>query len=208
MQKEKLHNPDDRKILDGLKAGDESTFLNLVRENHDALISVARGYVKTRESAEEVVQETWMAVIKGLDRFQGRSSLKTWMFSILCNISKTRARRDHRTLLFSEAAGGDGQNESAVDPSRFSPSGKWEDAPASLEDKTPERLVRNREFMEVFRKSLGDLPDTQRMVVILRDVQGFSSTETCNILGLSETNQRVLLHRGRSKLRGVLERVV
>ena len=191
-----------------MKDGDEETFLALVRENHGVFSSLARSYVKTKESAEEIVQETWMAVVMGLDRFEGRSSLKTWIFGILCNLARTRAKREKRTILFSEVGGEDESGEPSVDPSRFKASGHWNEPPRPWDDHTPERLTQNSEMMEQLKEALEGLPHAQRAVVALRDVAGLSSGEACNVLGLSETNQRVLLHRGRARLRGMLEDIV
>lgn len=198
----------DKEVLRKLKAGDEETFLRLVRENHGVFTSLARNYVKTKETAEEIVQETWMAVLKGIDRFEGRSTLKTWMFGILCNLARTRAKREHRTILFSEVGGEDEPGKPAVDPSRFKASGYWNEPPRPWDDHTPERLAHNSEMMEHLKEAIKELPDTQRAVVALRDIAGLSSGEACNVLGLSETNQRVLLHRGRARLRGMLEDIV
>jgi RNA polymerase sigma-70 factor (ECF subfamily) len=161
--------------------------------------------------AEEVVQETWLAVLQGIDRFEGRSSLKTWLFRILTNRAKTRGEREGRTVPFSalaDAAEVEGE-EPAVDPDRFYGSehpnaGLWVDVPQRWAD-TPERRLLSGEVQELVADAIAALPPSQRAVISLRDVEGWSSEEVCNVLELSETNQRVLLHRARTKVRRALE---
>lgn len=196
---------EDPEFLARLRAGDEACYSVLIRRYHAAMAGLAQTYVKSRDSAEEVAQDTWMAVLNGLKAFEGRSSLKTWIFSILVNKAKTRAAREGRTVLFSEMKEEGAPPEPAVDPSRFKRSGHWAVPPRSWNRKTPERLLHNSEMRSFVEAALSNLPDAQRAVVILRDVEGCSSLEACNILGLSETNQRVLLHRGRSRIRAALE---
>ena len=188
-----------------LKAGDEAAFRELIEALHGSLLGLARTFLKDTASAEEMVQETWLAVLQGLDRFEGRSSLKTWIFSILANKARTRAVRDGREVLFSEMASAEETDEPAVDPSRFKASGFWNEPPRPWDDDTPERLLANAEMMQHLKRALEALPATQRVVVVLRDMEGLSAEEACNILNVSETNQRVLLHRGRSRLRRMLE---
>lgn len=185
-----------------LRAGDEVAFRELVRSLNGAMISLARTFVKSRPTAEEVVQDTWVAVITGLSGFEGRSSLKSWIFGILVNKARTRGARDGRTITFSDL-GVDG--DPAVDPGRFKPNGMWADPPASWCDLTPERIVAGRQMLEHVRAALDTLPPTQRSVIILRDVEGLEPEEACVILGVSEANQRVLLHRGRARLRQAME---
>jgi RNA polymerase sigma-70 factor (ECF subfamily) len=167
-------------------------------------------YVATREVAEEVVQETWLGVLKGLDRFEGRSSLKTWMFRILTNIAKTRGVRESRTVPFSALAADEaGGEEYAVDPSRFHASGEAEGAwllPPAHWDELPESALSSAETLEMVRGAIEELPPAQRQVIQLRDIDGWTAEEVCNVLDLSETNQRVLLHRARSKVRRAIER--
>lgn len=190
-------------LVDRLRAGDEDAFRGFVRDHHAAMVRFARTFVHTPQSAEEVVQETWLAVLQGLDRFEGRSSLKTWVFGILANRARTRGVRDGRMTLFSEIGTGEPDAEPAVDPSRFGPSGSWREPPVAWGD--PERLLLSVELRRHLNEGMDALPAGQRAVFVLRDVEGMSSEEACNVLGISETNQRVLLHRARSRLRGALE---
>lgn len=199
---------DESATVASLRAGDERTFAALVDRHTPALLRVARGYVRTTEAAEEVVQETWIALIKGIDKFEGRSSLRTWLFTIMINIAKARGIRDQRTADAELAASGG----STVDPARFRSAsdpdwpGHWRDerAPAPFPD-TPEGSVLSTEFIAVARRELDKLPDRQRTVVALRDMLGFDSSEVCELLGISVANQRVLLHRGRAAIRQALE---
>jgi len=167
-------------------------------------------FVSTDAVAEEVVQETWLAVLTGISRFEGRSSVKTWIFKILANRAKTRAIRERRTINFSELDDPFEPDQPAVDPARFLPAshptwpGHWA-SPLDTWSASAEDAVVGRETMGVLQRELDRLPASQRVVVALRDVQGWPAAEVCEVLGLSEANQRVLLHRGRSRLRGVLE---
>jgi len=194
-------------LLDALRAGEESAFVALVQQHHASILRVARIYVSNRATAEEVAQETWLAVLNGLDRFEGRSSLKTWIFRILANIARTRAQRDARSLPFSSL--GDETCEPAVDPDRFAPAGErwaghWKSYPERWDTQPEERLVGDEARARV-EGAIVRLPPTQRQVITLRDVEGWSSEEVCSALEISETNQRVLLHRARSKVRQALE---
>ncbi len=194
-------------LLDALRAGEESAFVALVQQHHASILRVARIYVSNRATAEEVAQETWLAVLNGLDRFEGRSSLKTWIFRILANIARTRAQRDARSLPFSSL--GDETGEPAVDPDRFAPAGErwaghWKSYPERWDTQPEERLVGDEARARV-EGAIVRLPPTQRQVITLRDVEGWSSEEVCSALEISETNQRVLLHRARSKVRQALE---
>jgi RNA polymerase sigma-70 factor (ECF subfamily) len=199
--------PGDAQLVAALRGGDEHAFRQLVRQHHEALVRVALMYVSTRAVAEEVVQETWLAVIRGLDRFEGRSSLKTWIFRILTNIAKTRAQREGRTLPFSALERPDAVPEPAVGPERFLPPdhARWPGHWAAKPEPWPEERLLAGETRAVVEHAIEQLPPAQRAVISLRDVEGWSSEETCNALGLSETNQRVLLHRARSKVRQALE---
>ena len=194
-------------LLGRLRAGDEDAFAALVREYHPSLVRVARMYVPTQAVAEEVAQETWLGVLNGLDRFEGRSSLKPWIFRILSNIAKTRALRDGRTLPFSALQEPGRVPEAAVDADRFlDPEhprwpGHWAVKPVPW----PEDALLAAETRERLAEAIEALPATQRAVISLRDIEGWSSDEVRNALDLSETNQRVLLHRARSKVRAALE---
>jgi RNA polymerase sigma-70 factor (ECF subfamily) len=189
---------EETQLVEALRAGDERVFEQLVRMYQGTLLRVAQMYVSSRAVAEEVVQETWLAVLNGIDRFEGRSSLKTWIFRILANRAKTRAQREGRTIPFS--ALGEGDSEPAVEPDRFD-RGHWAAFPAEW----PEERLLGDETLRVIDAAIESLPTKQRAVITLRDIQGWSAEEVRNALELSETNQRVLLHRARSKVRGALE---
>lgn len=190
-----------------LRRGDEAAFMELVEELGPTLLRVARMYVPSAAVAEEVVQETWIGVLNGIDRFEGRSSLKTWVFRILANIAKTRGERERRSIPFSSAARA-AADEPSVDPDRFLPAGDeqaraWALGPVPWPG--PEESLLAGETRDVILAAIEKLPPAQREVITLRDVDGWSSEEVRNALEISETNQRVLLHRARSKVRGAVE---
>jgi RNA polymerase sigma-70 factor, ECF subfamily len=199
---------EDAHVVEALKDGDEAAFAELVRRYHSSLLRVALVFVPSRAVAEEVVQETWLAVLQGIDRFEERSSLKTWVFRILTNVAKTRAERERRTLPFSALSNPAAVPEPAVEPERFLDSeharwpGHWASPPRRWGPE--ERLLAN-ETTAVAAAAIERLPANQRAVISLRDVEGWTSEEVCNALGLTETNQRVLLHRARAKVRRALE---
>jgi RNA polymerase sigma-70 factor, ECF subfamily len=201
----------ERALVDALLAGDESAFMALVDRYGPSMLRLARTFVPSHAVAEEVVQEAWLGVLRGLDRFERRSSLKTWIFRILTNVAKTRGERESRSIPFSSLAGAGEDDEPAVDPSRFDPphgkTGVWSAPPASWEDVPEERLL-SRESLAVIEAAIGALTPMQRAVITMRDVEGCSSDEVRNVLDLSETNQRVLLHRARSAVRRALEQHV
>lgn len=197
--------PEDLELVRRLLGGHEESFVALLGNYHGPLIRLALAFVGDRAVAEEVVQETWLAVLNGLRSFQGRSSLKTWIFAILTNKAKTRGWRERRTVPFSSLTDADAGEQPAVDPARFTARGMWATPPDRWGDDTPENLLLRQEARAQIEEAIAELPPSQRAVVTLRDVEGLDSAEVCNILDLSETNQRVLLHRGRSKLRAVLE---
>jgi RNA polymerase sigma-70 factor, ECF subfamily len=194
-------------LLDALRAGDEDAFRELVREYNPSLVRVARIYVPTQAAAEEVAQETWLGVLNGLSRFEGRSSLRTWIFRILTNIAKTRAKRDGRTLPFSALSDPGRVPEAAVDADRFlgPEHPRWPGHWALKPEAWPEDALLAAETRERLAEAIEGLPAAQRAVISLRDIEGWSSEEVRNALDLSETNQRVLLHRARSKVRAALE---
>ena len=194
-----LLSPEDARLVDGLRAGDEEAFRTLMREYGGAMLRVAQMYVSSRAVAEEVVQEAWLGVLKGIGRFEGRSSLKTWLFRIVANTAKTRGVREARSIPFSSLGGDD---EEPIDPDRFL--GPDERFPGHWAV-PPEGHVLAAEAMRVIEQAIERLPPAQRTVITLRDIQGLSSEEVRNALELSETNQRVLLHRARSKVRSALE---
>ena len=197
--------PDEQGLLERLRAGDEAAFTTLVERHDRALLRLARVFVPNRSVAEEVVQETWLAVIHALPRFEGRSSLKTWIFRILSNRAKTRGVREGRSVPFTAWAGPNAEHEPAVDPSRFRQDGMWAAPPRRWESDTPEKLLMHKRAVARLRSALTELPPSQGAVVTLRDIEQLDAAEVCEILELSEANQRVLLHRGRSKLRQTLE---
>ena len=194
-------------LVDALRAGDEVAFAQLVREYQPSLVRVARIYVSTQAAAEEVAAETWLAVLNGIGRFEGRSSLKTWIFRILTNIAKTRAQRDGRTLPFSALQDPGRVPEAALDADRFldPEHPRWPGHWAVRPEPWPEDAVIAAETQARLAEAIEALPATQRAVISLRDIEGWSSEQVRNALELSETNQRVLLHRARSKVRRALE---
>ena len=199
-------------LVRALRAGDEEVFAELVRSSHASLLRVARIYVPSTAVAEEVVQETWIAVLNGIDRFEGRSSLRTWIFRILTNTAKTRAMREGRSIPFSSLRDPARVPEAAVDADRFRDPddaewpGHWVGGAAPGEwASLPEERLLAAETRAVVAEAIERLPSTQRAVISLRDVEGWSSDEVRNVLELSEVNQRVLLHRARSKVRQALE---
>lgn len=200
--------PDEQALLVRLRAGDADAFAGIVRDWSPGMLRLARGHVSTRASAEEVVQETWLACVRGLAGFEGRSSVRTWTFRILVNIAKTRGVRESRSVPWSSL---DTDDAPTVDPSRFLPAdhlwpGHWTPAgtPQAWEP-LPEDSVLAGEVQSLVAAVLDDLPPRQRSVVSLRDVHGFSSDEVCEVLGITVANQRVLLHRGRARVRAALE---
>jgi RNA polymerase sigma-70 factor (ECF subfamily) len=188
---------DDTELLDRLRAGDEQAFVVLVRRHHDPMIRLACSFVPSRAVAEEVVQDTWMGVLRGIGSFEGRSSFRTWLFRILVNRARTAGARERRTVAVGDA-------EAAVDASRFDEAGAWAAPPEQWIEDIDNRL-RAGKLADRIRSAIAELPDRQREVVTLRDVDGLSSNEVCDVLEISDGNQRVLLHRGRSRVRQVLE---
>lgn len=205
---------EDRRMVAALRAGDEAAFTQLVRRHHAALVRVAQTYVPSQAVAEEVAQETWMAVISGIDRFEGRSSLKTWLFRILIYRARARGERERRTTPWSALAladddGGTASDLAGVDPSRFRGAdalwaGHWA-APPRRWDGDAEARLEAGETMNVLRAVVDALPAHQREVLLLRDVYELSAADVCEALGISAANQRVLLHRARGKARAALE---
>ena len=190
----------DARLLAGLRAGDEAAFVELVRRYSPALLRLAQAYVPSRAVAEEVVQDTWLGVVRGIDRFEGRSTVKTWLFRIAANRARTRGAREPRTLPL-----GDWDEGPSVDPDRFLPADhpKWPHHWAV----EPSQIVETAETIAHVRDAIDRLPPMQRAVITLRDVQGWDGAEVCDALELSEGNQRVLLHRARSSVRAQLEAI-
>jgi RNA polymerase sigma-70 factor (ECF subfamily) len=201
-------DPEELRLVESLRRGDEAAFMALVRRHGPQMLRVARMYVGSDAAAEDVVQETWLGVIQGLDRFEERSSLKTWIFRILVNRARTRGERESRTRPFSSLDAEAEGLEPAVDPGRFDAHGRfagyWSAPPDA--GSVPEDAVMLTELGQQLIGVLDGLPPAQRTVITLRDVHGLSSAEVCDLLGLSEVNQRVLLHRARSRARAALER--
>lgn len=191
-------------LLIRMRAGEQAAFEMLLGRYDASLRRVARSFVRTTTAAEEVVQETWLGVVNGLSRFEGRSSLKTWIFTILVNRARTRAVREARSVPFSSLEEDD---RPAVDPSAFAEDGRWRSAPARL-DADPEGKLISGELRGHLLEAIDRLPDQQRAVVTLRDIVGLSPVEACDLLELTEVNQRTLLHRGRSRLRSTLSDLV
>ncbi len=202
---------DDQRLVESLRAGDESAFEMLIDRYHNPLLRLAMFYVPSRAVAEDVVQETWLGVLQGLARFEGRSSLKTWIFRILTNRARTRGQREGRSVVFSDLAVAEaGSSELSVDADQFWPADHpawanlWVSYPRNWNELPEDRLL-SRETLDRVQAAIAALPPSQREVIGLRDVEGWSSEEVCNVLEITETNQRVLLHRARAKVRRDVE---
>jgi RNA polymerase sigma-70 factor, ECF subfamily len=200
---------DELELVRALRQGDEDAFTSLVNRHQSAMLQVALAYVPSRAIAEEVVQEAWLGVLQGIGRFHGRSQLKTWLFRIVINRARRRGATEARTVPFSSLTAVSADSRPSVDRDRFQgPSdrwpGHWTSAPTSWSSIPEDRLL-SQEMLELVRQALGRLPPNQREVITLRDVLGWSGSEVCNVLAISETNQRVLLHRARSRVRAAIE---
>ena len=200
--------PPDAELADRLRAGDEAAFRLVLDAWSSSMLRLARSFVSTNDSAEEVVQEAWLGVIRGIDRFEGRAALKTWVFRILVNIAKGRGVKESRTLPFSSLLPED--EGPAVDPSRFRPAsdpypGHWNPGQKPQTWALPESAALQGEVRRVVGEALAALPDRHRIVVTLRDVEGYASDEVCSMLNISPGNQRVILHRARAMIRTRLE---
>jgi RNA polymerase sigma-70 factor, ECF subfamily len=199
----------DAPLLEALRQGDEDAFRQLVREHGPFLMRLVMMHVPSRAIAEEVVQDTWLSVLNGLDRFEGRSSLRTWIASIALNKARTRGTREGRILPFAllrrryEEGGGPAVDADRFQGRRGERPGWWASPPAEWQE--PERRLEAAETRDVMLQAIKDLPPRQREVITLRDLSGWDAEEVCNALDLTETNQRVLLHRARSKVRAALE---
>jgi RNA polymerase sigma-70 factor (ECF subfamily) len=197
---------DETILLMALKDGDEAAFMAIVEAWGPAMLRLARAHVPSQAIAEEVVQEAWVGVLRGLDSFEGRSSLKTWAFRIVSNIARTRGVKESRSVPFSSAAADREDDGPAVDPDRFQTEagrhpGHWQTPP----EPWPDQQLEEAETRNAALAAIVELPPRQREIITLRDIEGFSAEDACNALELSETNQRVLLHRARSKVRNALE---
>ena len=198
-------------LIQALRKGNEQAFEYVIDRYYGSLLRLAMAYVPTRAVAEEVVQETWQGVVESLPRFEGRSSLKTWIFRILTNRAKTRGIRENRYESLDSGDGNDDRDDEAWRaPERFRSSGAleghWMSLPSMWDEETPERLLLSKESRALIEKAIQSLPPVQRQVITLRDVDGLDSKDVCNILDVTETNQRVLLHRARSRVRMMIER--
>jgi RNA polymerase sigma-70 factor, ECF subfamily len=208
---DRVATADDLHLVEMLRSGNEAVFVSVVNCYTNTMMRLARLYVPSWAVAEEIVQETWMAVLVSLNRFEGRSSLKTWMFRILINCAKTRAQREGRCVPFSSLLDSDIEAaEPAVEADRFLPAdhqlpGHWVSFPSNWEELPEERLL-SQETAVCLQQAIEALPPRQRAIITLRDIEGWTAEEACNTLGLSEVNQRVLLHRARSKVRRALEK--
>ena len=199
----------ERNLLARLRAGDEGAFGELVDKHHGALIRMALSHVADREVAEEVVQDTWIAVIEGLSRFEGRSSLRTWIFGILIHKAKDRGVREKRHTTFSALESYEDDQDEAIDPSRFQQSGEWAGHWAfprqPWDDQTPEKLLASQQAVSAMNQAIEALPRNLKEVLILRDVDGLESQEVCELLKITETNLYVRLHRARERVRRAVE---
>ena len=200
---------DEQQFLTRLRQRDERAFDELVTKHHGALVRMAMGHVGDREVAEEVVQDTWMAVINSLDRFEGRSSLRTWIFDIMIHKAKDRGVREKRHTTFSDFETFDDEQEEAVDPARFHRSGEWTGhwafPPQPWDDQTPEKLLASQQAVDAMNRAIEALPATLKDVLILRDVEGVDAKEACEVLKITETNLYVRLHRARERVRQAVE---
>ncbi len=188
---------EDDELVARLRAGDEQAFVALVSRHHAAMVRVAGSFVSSPAIAEEVVQDTWLGVLRGIDGFAGRSSFRTWLLRILVNRARSTGVREHRSVAVGDAG-------PVVDRSRFDASGAWMAPPQHWVEDSDDRLLAEG-LADQLQTALGELPARQREVVVLRDVDGLSGREVCDVLEISEANQRVLLHRGRSHLRQALK---
>lgn len=203
---------DEQLLITRLRQRDEAAFLEVVQQYHPSLVRLANVYVHDEAVAEDVAQEAWLGVLRGLDRFEGRSSLKTWLFTILTNRAKTRAQREKRTVPFSDLETRDSDSDETVDPDRFLPAsdpawaGHWKpDEKPTPWQISPEANVLSQELRACIEQAIALLPPGPQAVITMRDLESWTSEEVCNILDISETNQRVLLHRARAKVRRAIE---
>jgi RNA polymerase sigma-70 factor, ECF subfamily len=188
---------EDRELVARLRSGDEQAFVELVSRHHGAMLRLANSFVSSPAVAEEVVQDTWLGVLRGIDGFAGRSSFRTWLLSILVNRARSTGVRERRSVAVGDAG-------PVVDGSRFDATGAWMSPPQHWIEDSDDRMQAQALSGQI-QKTLGELPTRQREVVVLRDIDGLSSHEVCEVLAISDANQRVLLHRGRSHLRQALE---
>ncbi|MBI5068773.1 MAG: sigma-70 family RNA polymerase sigma factor [Deltaproteobacteria bacterium] len=197
---------DERALVARLRAGDRQAFADLIARHGGSLLRLATAIVRNRSSAEEVVQEAWLAALEGIDGFEGRAALRTWLFQIVANKARTRLRRDGRSVPFSALSSPDDGEDHAPDSDRFDGNGAWKDPPGRWSEEDPERLAQGVETRAAIERAIADLPAAQRAVITLRDVEGLEAEEICSLLDLTVANQRVLLHRARARVRLALEK--
>jgi RNA polymerase sigma-70 factor (ECF subfamily) len=190
----------EHELVARLRAGDESAFLELVERHHRQLIRLAGAFVGRAETAEDVAQETWLALVRGIDGFEGRSSLRTWLFQICVNRARSIGEREGRTVPVAHI-------EPAVDAEQFTPTGAWTSPPIPWPDAAA-RAADDTELVELIRLIIGELPTMQQSVVTMRDLDGLASTEVCEVLSITEANQRVLLYRGREHIRSAIAKTM
>jgi len=199
---------DDPAFLGRLRQGDERAYRELIRRFHGSLVGVAASIIGSHAQAEEVVQDAWLAVHAGIGRFEGRSSLITWIFSIVLNRARTRASRESRLVALADGPDAGEPGERAVPLSAFHPDGHWVEAPRLWDEVSPERVVSGRQLWDHVQEAIERLPAGQRAVLILRDIEQREAEETCTLLNISAENQRVLLHRARGRIRASIDALV
>jgi RNA polymerase sigma-70 factor, ECF subfamily len=199
---------DEPEFLVRLRRGEEQAYRSLIRRFHSPLIGVATSIIGSRAQAEEVVQDTWLAVFAGVGRFEGRSSLVTWMFSIMRNRARTSANREGRLVGLHAVLEGIEPGGRAVEVTTFTPDGRWWEVPRLRDDLSPERIIGGRQLWDQVTEAIGRLPAGQRAVIILRDMEGREAEEACELLGISAENQRVLLHRARGRIRQTIDALI
>lgn len=199
---------DDPAFLERLRAGDDQAYRLLIRRFHASLVSVANSVIGSRAQAEEVVQDAWLAVFNSISRFEGRSSLATWLFSIVLNRARTRISRESRLVGLPGILDGTQGNERAVDVTEFQPDGHWVEAPRLWDELNPERVVAGRQLWAHVQEAIERLPAGQRAVIVLRDMEGHDAETACSLLNISAENQRVLLHRARGRIRKTIDALV
>ena len=198
---------DDPAFLAKLRSGDQGAYRALIHRFHASLTRVAASVIGSQAQAEEVVQDAWLAVYSNIARFEGRSSLTTWLFSIVMNRARTRISREGRTVALPAILDGAQPGERAVPASSFSPDGHWAEAPRLWDEISPERIVGGRQLWDLVQQAIEVLPAGQKAVILLRDMEGRDAEETCMLLGISAENQRVLLHRARGRIRATIDRL-
>jgi RNA polymerase sigma-70 factor (ECF subfamily) len=199
---------DQPEFLARLRRGEEQAYRSLIRRFHLSLVGVAASIIGSRAQAEEVVQDAWLAVFAGIGRFEGRSSLATWLFSIVLNRARTRASREGRLVGLPALMAGTEPGGRAVDVTEFKPDGHWREIPNLWDELSPERIVGGRQLWDHVTEAIERLPSGQRAVIILRDMEGREAEEACTLLGISAENQRVLLHRARGRIRQTIDALI